>query len=187
MDFSADFFDVSAVDIAPAMKRDRKGQARHLDESQLAEIFKALDDDKWAAVFGLAYFTGSRIGEVLTLTVDQVKRDRIIINIAKSKTKKTREVEMVPALRALLDVYRGPDKGYLFPARHNGRKHGCLSRQSADYVLRRACSSIGLEGVSTHSFRRSFATNLERSGKSMASIQRLLGHTSAGMTSRYVG
>ena len=44
----------------------------------------------------------------------------------------------------------------------------------------------GLDGVSTHSFRRSFATNLHKQGYSLAKIARLLGHSSASMTARYV-
>lgn len=187
--FSAASFDVSDVAIAPARKKDRRGQARHLSEGELATFFNHCPDPKWQAVFALAYFTGSRISEVLSLTADAVQRDRIIITILKSKKGSTREIKMLPMLRTILAEYGLPGEGYLFPAYQNSKRKTHLSRQAADKVMRQVIEAAGgvLEGVSTHSFRRSFATNLKRAGKTDAEIQRLLGHASATMTSRYMG
>ncbi|MGB3138432.1 MAG: site-specific integrase [Nodosilinea sp.] len=183
--FTAPDFELGAIELPEARKVGRRGQARNLTPENLGAIFAELPSDKWRAVFAIAYFTGSRISEVLTLDVSDVTTDRISFRRENTKTKKPRLAMVVEALRPFLATYDAPQNGYLFPAHHNG-DGGHLSRQAADKVLRDACKMAGLDGVSTHSFRRSFATNLHKQGYSLAKIARLLGHSSASMTARYV-
>lgn len=183
--FAASDFELGSIELPEARKVDRRGQARNLTPENLGTIFAELPNDKWRAVFAIAYFTGSRISEVLTLDVSDVATDRTSFRRENTKTKKPRLAMVVDALRPFLAAYDAPQNGYLFPAHHNG-DGGHLSRQAADKVLRDACEMAGLDGVSTHSFRRSFATNLHKQGYSLAKIARLLGHSSASMTARYV-
>ena len=183
--FTANSFTLQSVELPEARKRNREGQARHLTEENLAQLFDALPEGKWQTIFAIAYFTGSRISEVLSLDVADVASDRISFRRENTKTKKPRVAMVVEGLKPFLASYDAPEQGYLFPAHHNG-KGGHISRQAADKVLRDACTMIDLDGVSTHSFRRSFATNLHRQGYSLAKIARLLGHGSASMTARYV-
>jgi integrase/recombinase XerD len=183
--FSASSFQLQDIELPEARKRNREGQARVLTEENLAAIFDALPTEKWECIFAIAYFTGSRISEVLSLDVDDVGTDRVSIKAANTKTKKARQATIVDALRPFLAAYDAPATGFLFPAHHNG-DGGHLTRQAADKTLRDACDMVGLEGVSTHSFRRSFATNLSKQGYSLAKIARLLGHSSASMTARYI-
>lgn len=183
--FAASDFELGAIELPEARKRNREGQARNLTSENLGTIFAALPTDKWRAVFAIAYFTGSRISEVLSLDVSDVASDRVSFRRENTKTKKPRVAMVVDALRPFLTAYEAPQSGYLFPAHHNGQG-GHVSRQAADKVLRDACELAGLDGVSTHSFRRSFATTLSKQGYSLAKIARLLGHSSASMTARYV-
>lgn len=183
--FTAASFELGAIELPEARKVDRRGQARNLTTENLRAIFAELPSDKWRAVFAIAYFTGSRISEVLSLDVSDIGTDRISFRRENTKTKKPRVAMVVDALRPFLTAYDAPQAGHLFPAHHNGQG-GHISRQAADKVLRDACELAGLEGVSTHSFRRSFVTNLHKQGYSLAKIARLLGHSSASMTARYV-
>lgn len=183
--FTSDFFVLSGVELPPDRKQNRSGQARHLTEEDLAQLFNVLPSGKWQAVFAVAYFTGSRISEVLSLSTADLGTDRISFRRENTKSRKPRTAMIVDALRPFLAAYDSPQAGYLFPAHHNGHG-GHISRQAADRVLRDACTVVGLDGVSTHSFRRSFATNLHRQGYSLAKISRLLGHSSPSMTARYV-
>ena len=49
---------------------------------------------------------------------------------------------------------REPEKNdYVFPGHRDISKH--LTRRCVGYALRAACKKLGLDGVSTHSFRRS--------------------------------
>jgi len=183
--FAASDFELGAIELPEARKVGRRGQARNLSPDNLGAIFAELPNEKWRAVFASAYFTGSRISEVLSLDVADVASDRVGFRRENTKTKKPRVAMLVEALRPFLAAYDAPQSGYLFPAHHNGQG-GHVSRQAADKVLRDACELAGLDGVSTHSFRRSFATNLHKQGYSLAKIARLLGHSSASMTARYV-
>jgi integrase/recombinase XerD len=183
--FTAASFELGAIELPEARKVDRRGQARNLSTENLGAIFAELPNEKWRAVFAIAYFTGSRISEVLSLDVADVTSDRVSFRRENTKTKKPRVAMVVEQLRPFLVAYGAPQSGYLFPAHHNGQG-GHVSRQAADKVLRDACELAGLDGVSTHSFRRSFATNLHKQGYSLAKIARLLGHSSASMTARYV-
>ena len=69
----------------------------------------------------------------------------------------------------------------LFPA--TGSTHTPMSRQAADKALRSTAKRLGFEGVSTHSFRRSFATGALKCRHSLPAVQRVTGHQSlAGLT-----
>ncbi|MGD1853988.1 MAG: tyrosine-type recombinase/integrase [Leptolyngbyaceae cyanobacterium] len=187
--FTTADFDISQTAIAPARKKDGKGQARHLGEDELVTFFNYLPDAKWRCVFAIAYFTGSRISEVLALDVSDIQPDRIVINVLKAKVPTRREIGIQPQLRGFLNAYEFPESGYLFPAYRNSQRKTHVSRQAAHKVLNEvvAAAQGDLDGISTHSFRRSFATNLAATGRPHAEIQRLLGHKSASMTGRYIG
>ena len=50
------------------------------------------------------------------------------------------------------------------------------------------CNYLGYEGISTHSFRKWYATEIYKSnGYDIALVQRLLQHSSAATTQRYIG
>ena len=184
--FTANSFTLQSVGLPEARKVDRRGQARHLTEEDLAALFDVLPDGKWQTIFAITYFTGSRVSDVLTLDVADIGPDRISFRRENIKTKKPRRAMVVEGLRPFLAAYDAPQSGYPFPARHNAKGGGHITRQAADLVLSDACEMIGLDGVSTHSFRRSFATNLHKQGYSLAKIARLLDHSSPTMTARYV-
>ena len=50
------------------------------------------------------------------------------------------------------------------------------------------CDYLGYEGISTHSFRKWYATEIyNANGFDIALVQRLLQHSSAATTQRYIG
>lgn len=61
----------------------------------------------------------------------------------------------------------------MFPGK---KGDGHLTRQAADAALRKACDFIEIEGISTHSFRRTGITKLYRAGVSLKAIQQHSGH-----------
>jgi integrase/recombinase XerD len=60
------------------------------------------------------------------------------------------------------------------------------TRQAADKALRATCARLGLEGVSTHSFRRSLATAAVRRGVALNVVQQITGHKSLGSLGHYL-
>lgn len=60
-------------------------------------------------------------------------------------------------------------------------------KASADRILREACERVGIEGVSTHSFRRTALTRMSDSGIPLRHIQSISGHRTLAALERYLG
>jgi len=54
-------------------------------------------------------------------------------------------------------------------------------------ILKMACDYLGYEGISTHSFRKFYATEIYKQDNDIALVQRLLQHSSPAVTQRYIG
>ena len=53
---------------------------------------------------------------------------------------------------------------------------------------KRVCDYLGFEGIGTHSFRKWYATEIyKKNGYDITLVQRLLQHSSAAITQRYIG
>jgi integrase/recombinase XerD len=181
--FSADF-SLTDVTVAADRKVDRNGKARVLNQDELEQLFGAMESSRDRALFGICFFCGARISEVLALDVADIGEGLITFKASNTKTRESRQARIVAQLQALLDDYLIEDKGAVFPGRH-GR--GKLTRRGADLILREACDRAGLDGVSTHSFRRSFVTQLAKDGRTPSQIKKLTGHKSLGSLLEYFG
>ena len=73
---------------------------------------------------------------------------------------------------------------WVFPAPKDVTKH--LGRPRVDEALRASCRKAGIEGVSTHSFRRSALTQASTAGVPLRHIQALSGHSSLEQLQRYL-
>jgi integrase/recombinase XerD len=169
--FSADF-SLDDVTVAADRKVDRNGKSRVLDQAELEQLFGAFTSSRDRALFGICYFCGGRISEVLALDVTDMAEGLITFKASTTKTGECRQSRIVPQLQAMLDDYLTEETGPVF-AGHHGR--GRLTLRGADSILRKACKRIGLQGVSTHSFRRSFVTELVKAGKTPHQIRQLTG------------
>jgi integrase/recombinase XerD len=75
------------------------------------------------------------------------------------------------------------ENGFLF-AGMGGNGH--ISRYTIDKVLRNACKECGIEGVSSHSFRRTTITELSRNNVSLRVIQKISGHRNLDVLQGYI-
>jgi len=174
-------FDIDLGNLESSAKVKGHGQAKILTDAELSELFEVgFQTFRDRALFAICMFTGCRISEALQLTAEMVKGQFITFtrDTRKGKTG-TQQVEILPALRSFLDDWQQsgemPESGYLFKARRGG-KSPYMSRANADLILDKACERIGVEGVSTHSFRRTYITKLREKGYSPAQIQKRTGH-----------
>ncbi len=63
-----------------------------------------------------------------------------------------------------------------------------ITERAVQKQLALVCDYLGYEGISTHSFRKWYATEIyTNSGYDIALVQRLLQHSSAATTQRYIG
>jgi integrase/recombinase XerD len=174
-------FEIDLGDLEASAKVDGHGQAKILSDEELSQLFEVgFQSLRDRALFAICLFTGCRISEALQLTAEVVTGQFITFtrDTRKGKTG-TQQVEIIPALRSFLEDWQRsgemPQAGYLFKSRV-GSKQGYMSRANADLVLKNACERIAIQGVSTHSFRRTYITKLRQKGYSPAQIQRRTGH-----------
>jgi integrase/recombinase XerD len=155
----------------------------------LLSYIKGLLTERDRALFGICLYTTARINEACLLHTADVYGtdgwvcDRITFRRAMMKRKQeTRSVPMSPGLRQLLEGYRS-ERPYLFPGRW-GRGHICP--ESADAILRAAFKRLGIEGTSTHSFRRTAITWMHNERVPIKHIQSISGHKSLSALQRYI-
>ena len=126
---------------------------------------------------------GIRIGDVLQLRLSDIVRDsgRYRLDIIEEKTGKRRTFTVSNDLYCWLRDYadgQGIAKtDRLIP----------LTVRAVQKNLKIVSDELGIENISTHSFRKYFATDIyERAGHDIALVQTLLQHSSAAITQRYI-
>jgi integrase/recombinase XerD len=177
------------------MKVNRFGRAEILSSEQITLLFtEGFTKPRDRALFGVCLYAAMRINEVGTLLTGDVigikgVRTRLVIRSYNTKGgRDTREIDVHPRLKGFLDEYRAdgfnPKNPYLFPGRHG---LGHIHKGSADLILREACRRLEIEGVSTHSFRRTALTQMSDAGVPLRHIQAISGHRTLGALERYLG
>ena len=163
-------------------KSSGNGQSIILTHQQLHQIKQQLDF-KYQVLCDLMYFTGTRVSECIAIRRCDVINGVVVIRKDTTKGKiSTREIPIPPHLVKAIDKLPNINS-YLFPGR-NGDGH--LNRSSVDKKLRDACKKIGLEGFSSHGFRRSFISNLAKNNVHMKLIMKCSGHKQLSSVERYI-
>ena len=174
-----------------------------LDKKQRAALLRAVDKEvedatrryprlrlmviRDAAIVRLILFTGLRVGEIVQLRIGDVTLDdrKGSVVVREGKGTKRREVPLNSRIRkALLDYLRvrpdveGED---LFLGQ---RDEGIQSKTVQRAVLRFA-GEAGIENVTPHVLRHSFAKALIDSGVTLEKVATLLGHSNLNTTRIY--
>jgi len=167
------------------MKVAGNGQGKILTPEELRRLFtEGFTRERDRTLFGICLFTGCRVSEALALQTSDIKGGTLTFRKSTTKGKlKTRVVDIQPGLAQLLAEYP-TSPGALFPGMR-GRSL-TLTRFMADKILKAACGRIGLEGVSTHSFRRTALTMMSSAGIPLRVIQEISGHNDLGTLQRYL-
>lgn len=175
------------------------GQASILSEHEITRIRKVLTIPWQKLFWDVARFTGERWGAITALQVGDVYQDarlrrphEYITFRARTRkadpdgTRHTRQVPIHPTLYEILKAYEPPMMGWLFPSSH---KRGDHIQYITTYVmLREALEECGLDkkGISTHSTRRTFITNLHNKGIDLYTLRQITGHKDLEALSRYI-
>ena len=127
---------------------------------------------------------GLRISDIVKLRLCDIvlDGDRYRLEIVEQKTGKSRVFTVPLVIQQYIENYclrNGLRRDELiFP----------LTERAIQKQLKIVCDYLGFEGISTHSFRRWYATEIyKNSGYDIALVQRLLQHSSAATTQRYIG
>lgn len=153
-------------------------EPRALSEGEcLAVINAAYERHRYrGAALRLLYYTGARVGEVVTISWSDVSEDRVILH--GHKTGKDRIIEMTPGLKdslAELWEYFGTYQ-FVLPR----------TKQTLWEWCRQAGKDAGVEKVHPHLFRSTAATTMLKRGGRIHAVRSILGHGNVKTTMRYV-
>ncbi|MBD2040180.1 site-specific integrase [Microcoleus sp. FACHB-672] len=177
------------------MKIDGHGQAAILAQEEIELLFNdGLQSDRDRALFGVCLYAACRIAEACSLlktdVYDRQGRIRPALIIRKGNTKgklATRTIPVIEDLRILLTAYQPPEQNaHLFSGRHSRHHWKHLTPESAARILRAGCDRVGIEGVSTHSFRRTALTQMSNAGIPLRVIQEISGHRTLTELQKYL-
>lgn len=141
--------------------------------------------------------TGLRLEEVCNLTVDDVVDgpEGAYLRVRQGKGAKDRVVPLdtgrVRLSKKLRDYIRherseaAASPALFLTRRSRDGLYEPLSRRAVQLMMRRISKDTGIR-VHPHKFRHSFATRALAAGVDVMALQRVLGHTSLAMVSRYV-
>ena len=163
-----------------------------LTTHQYKEIIQAMKsgfcgcrpNDRIATVLMLEANLGLRISDILKLRLSDIVKDgeRYRLSITEQKTGKARVFTVPLALYQFIRCYCMdndiPADAVIFP----------LTERAVQKQLKIVCDYLEYEGISTHSFRKFYATEIyQSSGYNIALVQQLLQHSSTAVTQKYTG
>lgn len=169
-------------------------QAKVLTDSQMRAALNAVETPTERVMILLSTKAGLRACEIAALTWDMLcdaegaLGDLLALpNVASKGRHGGREIPLHPDLRAELAV--------LHEAQHDGRvirdnRGRPMTANAVAVRFHRLYASLGFQGASSHSGRRTFITRAARKitsvGGSLRDVQQLAGHASLTMTARYI-
>ena len=174
----------------------KEGQAAVLNREEMKRLEVIIASREQAernqSMMDFSFICGMRVKEISSLYLsDVVGKDgklkkSFTLESKKTKGNKSREIylqnkTLIKNLKAYLAV-RGNQDGPLFLS----RKGGSFSPNTMQMAFKRLFSEAGIEGASSHSGRRTFATTLIEKGFNLVMVAELMGHSSIEMTRKYV-
>lgn len=138
----------------------------------------------------LLYASGLRIGELVSIDLDQIELRAKLVRV-RGKGAKERIIpfgtsaleairDWLPARLRILDRSTGEEPLFV---NHRGRR---ITARSIRRIFHRYLKETSTRsGATPHTIRHSFATHLLNAGADLRAIQELLGHVSLSTTQRY--
>ncbi len=175
---------------AEKLKGESKGRLRFLSEDEIRRLLKAARGTIYHDIFYVLLRTGMRKGELINLRWEDLDFEQSLVRIGAhddehgtddTKTHRERHVPMDDDLTAVLARQpRRPGCRLVF-----GTVNGTVRRNNLLTNLKRHAKAAGIENVTLHTMRHTFASHLVMNGVDLASVRELLGHATIEMTMRY--
>jgi len=167
-----------------------KNVARFLNQDEIQRLIEASRDSYIYTLIMTALHTGMRKSELLNLKWSEIDFQQRTVTIQSNddwhtKNYKPRVLQLIPVLYEVLKAHRqlhlelGIQSDYVFTYRGNRIKWG------NNGSLRKILEKAGLEDISLHTLRHTFASQLVMAGVPLRDVQELMGHRSYETTLRY--
>lgn len=175
------------------------GKAKTFSSTELRRVLDYIATRKHAArnraMLLLTHWGGMRVGEVAALrycdvlNIDGSVRDEINLSAEQTKGKHSRTVFVSTKLRkevaAYILLHPMKDGEYALFYTQKNPKRGFTANTLAQYFLH-LYRNVGIDGASSHSGRRTFATVLSSKGVGIRVLMRAMGHRNISTTIGYV-
>lgn len=127
---------------------------------------------------------GIRVSDIINLKLNDIVKDgeRFRLDITEEKTEKKRTFTVPTELYNYIKQYCIDNE-----IKSNERIFN-ITERTIQKQLKIVCDYLGYDGISTHSFRKFFATNIYLNNNyNIVLVQELLQHSSPSITQRYIG
>ena len=160
----------------------------YFTQEQITQIISAVFNIKHKVLIEIAYGSGLRANEAISLKWNDINFEDKVINLRKGKGSKDR-ITILPeqTIEHLREWQKKQEEYY--------KSDWIFSSQARDYhishrtfqlIIKKACKKAGLNvRAFPHKLRHSFATHMMNNGTDTRIIQKVLGHNSIKSTQRY--
>lgn len=157
---------------------------KSLNIREIQKLFSVVENPKHLLLLKLCYGMGLRVSEIISLKIEDIDSERMIVHIRRGKGKKDRVVALPETVLDDLKIYYRAfnPKTFLFEGQYGGQ----YSVRSAQLVFKNAMKKAGIKKtIGIHGLRHSYATHLLEMGTDISIIQKLLGHNDIKTTLLY--
>ncbi|MBI2128981.1 tyrosine-type recombinase/integrase [Candidatus Woesearchaeota archaeon] len=157
-----------------------------LTKEETKRLINAIGNPKHRLMVKLLYSAGLRVSELVNLKPENFEFSRNYGWVRRGKGNKDRLFIVAEKLREELMSHMAVEcpchHSWLFKGRNDH-----ITVMAVQKIIKNAAKKSGIEkNVHSHTLRHSFATHLIENGYDVASVQSLLGHSSAATTMVYV-
>ncbi|AXA34150.1 tyrosine-type recombinase/integrase [Francisella adeliensis] len=157
---------------------------RYLSETETRSFFEALPQLKnlhAQQIIEIAYYTGMRKNEILSLSFDDIdtQTNQITLKSSNTKSNKVRYIPIHKNINKILDSIDHKD-GYLFVSKKTGTKYDNIDRS-----WKQLMKLSGIENFRFHDLRHNFCSMLVMNGVPIYTVAQLAGHADVKTTQIY--
>ena len=175
-------------DIVPRMINDIVlPKAISLDEVKKLIDTATLTRNK--AIISLLYSSGLRVSELCRLEFDDIYFSTNQVHIRGSKNHQDHWTILSETSKDLLAQYWKSypiKRQYVFVKSKGKGDRERLEKSGVEIMLRKVSAAAGLERVTPHTLRHSFATHMVEQGERLEYIQAMMGHRDPDSTHKYI-
>jgi site-specific recombinase XerD len=155
-----------------------------LSRDEIEKILNQLKNVKHKLLLSLSYGAGLRVSEIVSLKIEDIDLNELIVHIKQAKGQKDR-ISILPEklVNGLRNLIFGKSIGdFIFTSERGGK----LTVRTAQKIFENAFKKSEIKKEATfHSLRHSFATHLLENGVDVRYVQELLGHQNIRTTQLY--
>lgn len=164
--------------------REDTPETKYITIEELNMINKAIGTLKFQnqIIILLLISTGIRRAELTKILIRNIDTENKTILLTQTKTHKNRYAYIHEDLINGISWLMSENKKFLFETDDNQQ----ITPDSISSVLKRLGNKIGINNLSSHKLRHSFATYLIKNNVNIREVQELMGHTNISTTMRYL-